>query len=352
MERMDINSSIQSVIDNGIGLSDLEAVRLILSGNSVVDWNRANFRNLAEVNRFLKLQLIDMDDPNDARRMRYLQSTSITYLEEHLGLRFPDDLKNIEDIRELFMIASHIGGFRRRQILSCVILKLMHVLYHFEAAELRYQVPLAESTLLEEAERRIMAGGRKMMASDLSLVSFYGSRKARNSVITKLLAKKENIAATVFDKLRFRIVTEDRQGILPAISWLTQNLFPYNYAIPGQSHNNLIPFYKMLEGIKHAELSSNGIVSEAEPYNELNMYTSSDYKNINFIVDFPVRMDHLAEFSHQSILGRVVFVMIEFQLIDKKTALENESGESAHSLYKERQLTQVKRRLRKGGKKN
>jgi len=48
----------------------------------------------------------------------------------------------------------------------------------------------------------------------------------------------------------------------------------------------------------------------------------------------------------------VVFVMIEFQIIDQQTALENESGDSAHALYKQRQLIQVKRRLRKGGKKN
>jgi hypothetical protein len=35
----------------------------------------------------------------------------------------------------------------------------------------------------------------------------------------------------------------------------------------------------------------------------------------------------------------------------KKTALSNENGDSAHQNYKQRQLDQVKRRLRKGGKK-
>jgi len=45
-------------------------------------------------------------------------------------------------------------------------------------------------------------------------------------------------------------------------------------------------------------------------------------------------------------------VMVEFQIVDHETALANESGDSAHSLYKKRQLDQVKRRLRKGGKRN
>jgi len=47
----------------------------------------------------------------------------------------------------------------------------------------------------------------------------------------------------------------------------------------------------------------------------------------------------------------VVFILVEFQIVDQETALENESGDSAHELYKLRQLDQVKRRLRKGGKK-
>ena len=77
-KRLDIGSSLQDYIDNGIGLSDLEAVRLILAGNSVVDWNRANFRSLKEVDKFFKLHLIDLEDPTDVRRISYLHSAAIT----------------------------------------------------------------------------------------------------------------------------------------------------------------------------------------------------------------------------------------------------------------------------------
>ena len=349
-KRLNVGSSLQEYIDNGIGLSDLEAVRLILAGNSVVDWNRANFRSRREVDRFLKLHLIDLKEPGDLRRISYLHSASVTYLEEHLGLRFPADLKAPTDIRDLFLTASFVGGFRRKQILSCVILKLMHVLYHLEAAELRYQISLAESALLEAAERRILAAGQRLLDSELDVVSFYGSRKARNSVITKLLAKKEDIAATVFDKLRFRIVTSSKEGILPAITWLQQHLFPFNYVIPGQSHNNLMHFLEMLRLKGETDLRSNGIMDETEQSCDHNSFSGSNYKNINFIIDFPVRIDHLTERPHQSILGKVVFVMVEFQIVDQETALANESGDSAHRLYKRRQLDQVKRRLRKGGK--
>ena len=51
---LQIGLSTQRALVNDIGLSDLEAVRLILSGNSVIDWDRANFRTVEEVNRFFK----------------------------------------------------------------------------------------------------------------------------------------------------------------------------------------------------------------------------------------------------------------------------------------------------------
>ena len=376
-----IHSSLQDEVLKGISLSDVEAVRLVLSGNSVIDWNRANFRTLTEVDRFLLLHGVDLSRTSDRRRIEHLHLSAVTYLEEHLSLRFTEDLRHPTDIRTLFITASHVGGFRRRQILSCVILKLMHVIHHIEAAELRHQIPLAESTLLEEAQRKIIAASRKLLASELGVQAFYGSRKARNSVITKLLAKRENIAATIFDKLRFRIITEDQSAIFPALVWLTQNLTPFNYAIPGQSHNNLMSLRQMVTsaGLSplYEQLQTNGITPVKQPRlmglkgfddgseesaeegassvlavsetAEANDFSSSNYRNINFIVDVPVRVDHLMGRQFDSSLGNVVFVMVEFQLMDAETALKNEEGDSAHHLYKTRQLKQVHKRLRRGG---
>ena len=41
--RIDFNASLLEALGGSIDLSDLEAIRLILRGNSVIDWNRANF---------------------------------------------------------------------------------------------------------------------------------------------------------------------------------------------------------------------------------------------------------------------------------------------------------------------
>jgi len=352
--RLDIEASIQRALMNRISLSDLEAVRLILDGNSIIDWNRANFRSNEEAESFLKLHHFNLSNPIDIRRLKYLRESAIAYLEDQFQLRFPDDIKFAQDMRSILVMASQTGGFRRRQILCCVILKLMHVLQHLDAAELRHQLPLAEADLLELAAQKIDKASREIRNSGLPIVSFYGSRKARNSVITKLLAKSENIAATVFDKLRYRIVTEKPEDILPTLVWLTHNLFPFNYTIPGESRNNLISLEDMatksVYDTVYSSLKSNGIENRPEPVGG-NSFSGSNYRIINFIVDVPVRVDHIIPSVQYQTLGSIVYVMVEFQILDQETALSNEKGDSAHRLYKQRQLEQVRIRLRKGGRK-
>ena len=334
-------------------MGDLDAIRLVLKGNSVIDWNRAHFPDRNAVDRFLRLHLLDIERPEDLRRLRFVHNEAVNYLEEHLGITFPDDLREPEDIRDIFVLASHTGGFRRRQILACAILKLMHVINHMEAAELRFQTPLSEARILDLAERRIVAAADRMRGEGFPLVAFYGSRKTRNSIITKLIAKKENTAATIFDKLRFRIVTEEQSQILPAISWLTKNLFPFNYVIPGQSHNNLVHMGQVLQHPHYDDIRDmlqGGLDSDDQLTAEDNPFSGGTYRMINFIVDFPVRVDDEAPVRYGAMLGRTVFALVEFQVIDRETARRNEEGENAHKYYKNRQRAIVAKRLKKGGR--
>ena len=349
-----ISSRMAALPDLALTPDQLETVRLIVHGNSVIDWNRSNFRSRDDVTRFLKLHQLDVNDPEDQRRLRFVYGEAVNYLEDHLGLNFPEDLRSPEDVRDVFVEASKTGGFRRRQIQACVILKLMHVINHLETAELKHQTPLSEAELLDLAERRIVAAADKMRHAGFPLVAFYGSRKTRNSVITKLLAKKENTAATIFDKLRFRIVTEHKDHVLPAIAWLTEHLFPFNYLIPGESHNNLVHLDEVLRRPEYAdfvETMQGGHATEDRKLNpKENPFSGSSYRMVNFIVDFPVRVDHLVNVRYGALLGRTAMVLVEFQVLDKETARLNEEGDNAHKLYKERQKAIVGSRLRKGSR--
>ena len=108
--RVQLNGSIQDLIKDAVSLSDLEAIRLILKGNSVIDWSRANFRTMQEADRFLQLHLFDVNDSEDLRRLRYLHKSAVNYLEGQIGLRFPEEIKNPVDIRSIFVAASQTGS--------------------------------------------------------------------------------------------------------------------------------------------------------------------------------------------------------------------------------------------------
>lgn len=348
---LDIDLSFDgSLGPDPLGLQEVEAIRLILSGASVVDWNRVEFEDVAAVDRFLASMLIDMGEPVDRERLRYVYNEAVSYLEEQLKLRFPDELRAPKDVREVFLLAGKRGGFRRSQVLACATLKLMHVIHHMETADLKFKVAISEAELFDLAEARILRMGRKMRDAGLPLVSFYGSRKSRSSIITKLLAKKESLAATVFDKLRFRVIVERPSDLVPVLTHMIHNFFPFNYVIPGQSHNNLLPPDDLIERLIADDASwlqpQPDHLTEASGKNE---FSGQNYRMINFIADFPIRLPETLPGMFGFELGRVVFVMVEFQLLDEETARTNEEGKNAHHLYKSRQYLQVTRRLKRGG---
>jgi uncharacterized protein (TIGR04552 family) len=338
-----------------VTLHDVDAVRLLLTGGSVVDWQRLSFRTLEEVDRFLAVHLLDVNTPEDMERIRYVFNEAVSYLEEQLHLHFPKDLRSPVDVRQVFLWASEHGRFRRTQILACVILKLMHIIHHMEAANLRFRLSLSEERILEGAHRRIAQQARSLQESGVPIAAFYGNRKPRSSIITKLAAKREAVAAPIFDKLRYRVVVFRHDQILPTLATFVRTVFPFNYTVPGQSHNNLVELDDLDQYLNPADLaldrerrSTGWQVRPLRPGG--NEFSGSTYRVINWIVDYPVRIPPSAApegFSFE--VGRVVYVNVEFQLLDQATALSNEQGENAHSLYKDRQHRQVAQRLKRGG---
>jgi len=82
-----------------------------------------------------------------------------------------------------------------------------------------------------------------------------------------------------------------------------------------------------------------------------NQFTADEYRIIHFIVDMPVRLPRrLLERAPPSArpLGPIIFVICEFQVIDRETESSNERGEASHAKYKERQKRAVMRRLQLG----
>jgi uncharacterized protein (TIGR04552 family) len=194
-----------------------------------------------------------------------------------------------------------------------------------------------------------------MLAASFPIIEFVGGRKNKDSLITKLMSKQETIAAQIFDKLRFRIVTRTRADILPVVQYLTQKLFPFNLVVPGQSINSVLPFRGFVEKTSLApllgEMQTHGAAEDDYIPND-NKFSADEYRIIHFVVDMPVRLPRrILDRAPESALplGDVIFVICEFQVVDRDTESHNELGDASHAKYKERQKKAVMRRLQLGG---
>ncbi len=335
-------------------LGDLEVIRLILRGSSVVDWRRLHFQAPAEVDDFLRLNQFELSDPRDERRLRSVLAQAVEYLRKAFGYRVAEPVARPRDIRELFLLASGAIEPRRYRRIGCVVLKCMHVVHHLEARELLFRTAIREADLAERVDRRVTAEARRMRQLGLPVVEFVGNVKTRSSLVTKLLAKRETVAAQIFDRVRYRIVTERQDQIPSILHHLGRTLFPFNYVVPGQTQNTLVRFRDVLARHPDAKAIVGELQApldvEARDVRPVNLFSGRQYRVLNFVVDLPVRIDEMLPPAGPLVedLGRIVFSLVEFQIVDAATAKRNEEGESSHARYKRRQGRNVLRRLSRG----
>ena len=114
-------------------LEDLESIRLLLRGGSVVDWRHLDFRDHEDVDRFLRINEFDPQSEADMARLEDIRADAVEYLTRNYQFRVPEQVAESIPARDLFLVASRKG---RRQVWACVILKVMHIIHHLAGREL------------------------------------------------------------------------------------------------------------------------------------------------------------------------------------------------------------------------
>lgn len=332
-------------------LADLEGIRVLLRGGSVVDWHRLNFDDEAEAEAFMRAQEIDPDDPGDRARVTQVKEAAIDYLRRHFDFPVPKPVAR-KDLPGLLMLASSRG---HRQICACAILKVMHIIHHLEARELLFLLPTADEEVFQWVEQKVYRVMAAALANDFPIIEFIGGRKNKDSLYTKLLSKPEVSASQIYDKVRFRIVTRGSRDIFPVLNYVQRSIVPFNFVIPGQSTNTLARF--------HDYCRSEPALSKLVPKLQLpldledglsaidNRFTAPSYRVVHFVADVPVRVpDDVLAAGPEAIadLGHTIFVQTEFQVLDRSTDETNEAGDASHQAYKERQKLAVMHRLKVG----
>ncbi len=328
-------------------LGDLERMRLILRGGSVIDWRRLHFKTREEVDQYLRLCLFEPDDPFDRDRLQRILDEAVDYLRTTFRYVVAEEVAQPARVQDLFLLASGVGNTKLRRI-ACLVLKVMHVVHHIEAVGLLHRARVSEDELCQLVTQRVDNCMEQLRREGFPVVAAAGSVKTRHSLITKLLAKKETLAAQIYDRVRYRVVTDDRDHVLPVLIRLCDLLVPFNFVVPGQTQNTLICFRQLLRdwpSLRNMapQLQVGLLDDEQEP--EQNEFSGDTYKVLNFVAELPVRLPERAVDVGD---GRIAFCMVELQLVDRETALANESGENAHLRYKRRQLRRVLRRLSRG----
>lgn len=312
---------------------DRQAVRLLLRGDSVVDWHRLSFEDHGEVDRFLRLNEFDPESDEEIGRLEELRGDAVDYLTRAFNLNLSDEVANELPARDLFMVASNDGPHQK---LACVVLKVMHILHHLQGRAALVKMSVSDEQIFREIELKVMKVVEELRAAGAPIAEFEWSRKSLDSQITKLLAKRTSIAASIYDKLRFRLIVPHDSDLVPMLGSLIRSLVPFNYVVPGESVNQLVDLRQQLS-------ATNPRAPTAMPYNE---FSGPEYRIINFVADLPLRVERLlprAEIPPD--LCHVVFVLTEFQICDKATSIRNESGASSHEAYKQRQHERVRERL-------
>jgi uncharacterized protein (TIGR04552 family) len=330
-------------------LHELESVRLMLRGDSVIDWHRLNLEDVEDAVTLLRSHEFRPDEPADRARLDHLRNEAVSFLRRQFDFPIPKPVAE-SSVEELLLIASSKG---HRQTCACAILKAMHIIHHLDGRELLFCLPMSDQDVFHLVEEKVYRVVGEMLSAGMPIVEFVGGRKNKDSLYTKLMSKKDASASQIYDKVRFRVVTRKKDDILPVLLHLGKKLFPFSFILAGESINTIFHFKSYCS--EHPHLQSmikdfqTGVDDAFTPSD--NKFSDESYRVIHFVVDLPIRLPEgtleLAPPAAWS-LGAIVFVLCEFQIVDQATEQRNEQGNASHEKYKERQKHAVKRRLKIG----
>jgi uncharacterized protein (TIGR04562 family) len=388
-----------------------DVLDIIINGKSSIDSTTGfQIRSLEEADRFVQSYGYDLENPIEKAEILGNFHEALNFIRKNflipdnpdgLKLDIPRKILEITDIRDLFLMAnSYYPGQIADQAglflcnWACSILKVMHTIAHIDKdlrtsyfADIQKQIFDRFYKLIHrDGEGNLFLGEKEDDPFRVNLVAFETKpKKARDSVILKLLHKPENVAEDIFDQVGIRFITWTPLGALRVIKYLKDKMIIIVPNIkPSRSRNTLIQIEDfrakmgdLLGQADRQEIDEERLLVALEnaahpPHvNPENPHSSEFYRAIQFTCRQLIKLrnplftdlkelkaisrskpidDHLLKTIERIDLTHIqkeirFFYPFEIQVVDKRSAEENEKGRSAHSEYKKAQVQTALKRV-------
>lgn len=342
----------------------------LIGGRAVVETPKLNLKTIEEAHAYLKSYGYDMRVDADREKLWQIHSRAVIYMRTQLlqeGESIPDDIadpKKLDDIANLLLLASDRAPAEASlHRWTCALLRVMHVvsqlhndLFNYFSLEIQEDIFRPYRQFVQKDS----VSGIKLSAPEgesIPLQKFdMKPFKDSDSAITKLLAKPDEVAFGLLDKIGVRFVTATLFDVFRVMRFLVENhvVSPANI-IPNQSNNTLYPVNLFSDVMNHLPENSEPqasdidvllkerLLREADKARFLekhNIFTSREYRFIKFITRQLVRVtlpETQKSFSF--------FYPYEVQILDYEHYLKSLSGPASHDEYKARQREKARERV-------
>ena len=304
-------------------LADLESVRLILRGDSVIDWRTLDFEDEDRRPRLPGAHELRADEAADRARLEHVKAEAIAYLRRQFDFPIPRPVERAT-VQELLLLASGKG---HRALCACTILKCMHIIHHLDGRELLFLLPMSDQEvfhLVEEKVYRVIGG---MLAAGFPIIEFVGGRKNKDSLYTKLLSKRDTSAAQIYDKLRFRDRHAHAGRTPPRPALPDAAALPVQLRGPRREHQHDLPFrgFDRIRMTSAEARCSRDADARRRPTTTTPRATTSSRPRVPHHplrgrpAGAPARASSSAPRPARCPFGNVIFVLCEFQIVDRDT---------------------------------
>jgi uncharacterized protein (TIGR04562 family) len=372
-------------------------LRVLIGGRSFLDSKdgfTGTFRNVHGAENYLAAYGFNLHDPIEKAELQGSLQEAIRFIRtyflkpgnpEGLSLEIPKKIIEVTEIPELLLFASSETQTELR-LWSCAILRVIHTLSHVDRDIRTHYFSDIQTQILDRFYRQLHRdeGGDLYLGRTnddpyrVNLVRFeVKPKKARDSILMKLLHKPESVAEELFDRVGVRFVTRNRADAVRVIQYLEHsNVVVSANNKPSRSRNTLIDVEEFENILKESlPALKAGSMSEAElrvrleacrypgPDSAGNPFSSEHYRAIQFTCRQLIKIrnplsDHIRDLKKaargktlepelasaidkvdQKYIQRVArfFYPFEIQVMDEQSHIENEKGRSAHTEYKKAQ---------------